>query len=271
MVGGGPAGLEAARVAAERGHRVTLAEASGELGGQFRLAGMQPRRAQILDLLAWYEEQLRKLQVTVQYNTPLEAEEVVAIGADAVVLATGSLPSGTGFQRFLPAQESLPGVDKPNVWSVEEVMGRSARPGKRVLLVDDGGHWPGGGTAWHLAEQGHEVTVVTPLAMVGKELERTSADIPLRATLAKLGVVMLTESAVTEWHGDGATVLSFQDGSECRVEADALVLATPNVAEDSLAGELAERGLALHSIGDSLAPRRAHTAIFEGRRLGLQL
>ena len=72
VVGGGPAGLEAARVAAERGHRVTLAEASDKLGGQFRLAGMQPRRAQILDLIDWYERQLTKLQVVVRLNTPME-------------------------------------------------------------------------------------------------------------------------------------------------------------------------------------------------------
>src|SRR5690606_30814192 len=68
IVGGGPAGLEAARVAAERGHRVILAEATDRLGGQFRLAGLQPRRGQITDLIAWYERQLAKLQVEVRLN-----------------------------------------------------------------------------------------------------------------------------------------------------------------------------------------------------------
>ena len=99
VVGGGPAGLEAARVAAERGHQVTLVEASDKLGGQFRLAGMQPRRAQILDLLQWYEGQLEKLQVRVMLNTPMDADEIQAFGADEVVIATGSSPAGTGFQR----------------------------------------------------------------------------------------------------------------------------------------------------------------------------
>ena len=271
VVGGGPAGLEAARVAAERGHRVTLAEASGELGGQFRLAGLQPRRAQILDLIEWYRGQLERLQVQVRFNSPLEAEEVRALGADAVVLATGSQPSGTGFQRALPQNDRLPGAERPNVWSVEEVMSRAARPGKRVVLLDDTGHWAGCGTAWHLAEQGHEVTLVTPHAMAGRELERTAADIPLRARLKQLGVTMRTESAVTEWHGDGATVRSLLDGGEERVAADALVLATANVAETTLAEELADSGLELHIIGDALAPRRAHTATYEGRKLGLDL
>ncbi len=73
VVGAGPAGLEAARVAAERGHRVEIVEASGRIGGQFRLAGMQPRRAQILDLLDWYERQFTKLGVTLRLNTFLDA------------------------------------------------------------------------------------------------------------------------------------------------------------------------------------------------------
>ncbi len=271
VVGGGPAGLEAARVAAERGHQVTLAEASDKLGGNFRLAGLQPRRAQITDLIDWYRRQLEKLQVKVRYNAPLDAQEIEAEGADVVVLATGSLPSGSGFQRALPQVEALPGLEHGKVWSVEEVMGRAARPGKRVLLVDDGGHWAGCGTAWHLAEQGHQVTLVTPHGFVGKELERTAADIPLRAKLKELGVAMITESAVTEWHGDGATVRDLLDGSERRIDCDALVLATPNISESTLADDLAGSGLEVHSIGDCVAPRRAHSAIYEGRRLALGL
>ena len=154
VVGGGPAGLEAARVAAERGHRVTLAEASDKLGGQFRLAGMQPRRAQILDLLDWYERQLTKLQVVVRLNTPMEPEEIEDFDADVVVLATGSQPAGNGWQRGLPTVDRLPGVDRPNVFPVEDVMSRSARLGHRVIVLDDTGTWRGGGTAWHLAAAG---------------------------------------------------------------------------------------------------------------------
>jgi NADPH-dependent 2,4-dienoyl-CoA reductase/sulfur reductase-like enzyme len=99
VVGGGPAGLEAARVAGERGHRVTLAEASDRLGGQFRLAGMQPRRHQIIDYIDWQERQLNRLQVEVRLNAPMDADEVKAFGADVVIMATGSQPTGDGFQR----------------------------------------------------------------------------------------------------------------------------------------------------------------------------
>ena len=271
VVGGGPAGMEAARVAASRGHQVTLVEAAPQLGGQFRLAGLQPRRQQILDLIQWYETQLEKLQVKVELNRPLDPDEVAGYGADSVVLATGSQPTGTGFQRAMPQRDSLPGIERGNVWSVEEVMSRAARPGKRVIVLDDGGNWRGCGTAWHLAEQGHEVTIVTPGGMIGRELERTSADIPLRQRLKQLGVAFVTEAAVGEWHGDGATIVSLLDGSESRVDADALVLATPNASETWLADALAETDMRFHTAGDCVAPREANIAFYEGRKLGLSL
>jgi 2,4-dienoyl-CoA reductase-like NADH-dependent reductase (Old Yellow Enzyme family) len=271
IVGGGPAGLEAARVAAERGHQVTLAEASDKLGGQFRLAGLQPRRAQILDLLQWYEGQLERLQVRVLLNSPMDADEIRAFGADEVVIATGSSPAGNGFQRGAPDIDPLPGVDKDNVYAVEDVMRREARPGKRVLLLDDVGNWRGGGTAWHLAEKGHEVAIVTPDAFVGREIVRTSADIPLRARLAKLGVRVFAESILMAWHGDGATIRSLLDGGEQRLPFDTLVLATVNRADREVAEDLQASGAAFKAIGDCLAPRHAPAAIYEGRRLGLEI
>jgi 2,4-dienoyl-CoA reductase-like NADH-dependent reductase (Old Yellow Enzyme family)/thioredoxin reductase len=271
VVGGGLAGLETARVAAERGHRVTLAEAAPQVGGQSRLAGLQPRRSQILDLLDWYEAQLQRLQVELRLNAPLDAQDVADFQAEAIVLATGSLPSGTGFQRALPQLDRLPGLERGNVWSVEDVMGRAARPGARVLVLDEGGNWRGCGTAWHLAEAGHQVTLVTPHAMVGKELVRTSADFPLRVRLRKLGVVAITEAAVGEWHGDGATIVNLLDGTEERLACNTLVLATANRAETDLQEALAGSGKEIHAVGDCVAPRQFQNATFEGRRLGLRL
>ena len=151
-------------------------EASGQIGGQFRLAGMQPRRAQILDLLDWYERQFDALGVTLRLNTFLDADEVAAHPADTVILATGSLPDPSARQRWLPDEASLPGIENGNVWSPEEVIRREARLGDTVILYDEGGNWRGGGTAWWLAEQGKTVILVTPDAMVGKELTRTAAD-----------------------------------------------------------------------------------------------
>jgi NADPH-dependent 2,4-dienoyl-CoA reductase/sulfur reductase-like enzyme len=271
VVGGGPAGLEAARASAERGHLVTLAEASDKLGGQFRLAGLQPRRAQILDLIAWYEGQLEKLQVEVRLNNPVDADEIKALGADAVVLATGSQPARNGYQRALPTVERLPGAEKPTVFAVEDVMGRAARLGQRVLLLDDSGNWRGAGTAWAMAEQGHHVTLLTPDSMVGREILRTGSEFPMRKRLRGLGVDFITDAAVGEWHGDGATILDLLTGKSKWLAFDTLVLATANVSEDSLARALAGTGVVCHAIGDGLSPRHAAAAIYEGRKLGLGL
>ena len=271
VVGGGPAGLETARVAAERGHLVTLAEAAPVLGGRFRLAGLQPRRAQILDLIQWYENELARLGVEVELNTLIDPDDVAGYRADAIVLATGSLPAGNGFQRALPQLERLPGVDAANVWPVEDVMGRLARPGPRVILLDDLGHWHGPGTAWQLALQGHEVTIVTRFPMVAFELIRTATDWPLRKKLKELGVVTLHDAAITAWHGDRADVLDLQDGTTRRVAADALVLATTNRSQTWLQDGLADCGLELHAVGDCVAPRLAVMAIYEGRELAMRL
>lgn len=271
VAGGGPAGLETARVAAERGHSVILAEASSRLGGNFLLAGMQPRRAQVLDLISWYERQFSKLGVDVRLNTYVEAEDVRAFGADEVVLATGSVPSDTGFQKALPGIAALPGLSLGHVFSPEAVMAREARPGKRVLVLDEAGNWRGCGTAWKLAEDGHAVTIVTPDPFVGKELVRTSADIPLRRKLRQLGVNWITDAAIDAWHGDGATLVDLNTGDRKRLDADSLVMATTSQPATWLARDLAAAGIAFREIGDCAAPRQAAFAFHEGRKTGLSL
>jgi glycine/D-amino acid oxidase-like deaminating enzyme len=155
--------------------------------------------------------------------------------------------------------------------SAEAVMAREARPGKRILLLDDGGNWKGCGTAWRLAEDGHEMTLVTPDPLVGKELQRMAADAPLRRALARLGVRFVTESAATRWDGNSARIASLLDGTEREIEADALVFAATSMAADSLSAELEARGIAFTAIGDCTAARQAAYAIHDGRKAALQL
>ena len=104
-----------------------------------------------------------------------------------------------------------------------------------------------------------------------KELQRTAADYPLRQRLAKLGVRFILESAITKWSKQGAEILCFLDGNSQFIEADSLVFATPNIAEDSLTLELQDSGLDLINIGDSAGPRQAPFVIYEGRRTGLEI
>lgn len=269
VVGSGPAGLEAARVAAECGHRVDIHEAASVIGGQFRLAGEQPRRAQITDLLNWYERQFDRLSVRLHLNSYLEQDEVRAIGADVVVLATGSLPDEDATQRWLPQLGPLPGLENGQVYSAEDVMRREARLGDSVIVYDEGGNMRGVGAAWYLAETGKQVTLVTPDPFVGKELSRTSADIPIRAKLAQLSVQMLTEHAILNWSGNGARLKNLLDGAEVDVPSSALVMATTNRAFDPLSEELTDLDVRL--IGDAQAPRQAPWAFYEGRKCGLEI
>lgn len=269
VVGAGPAGLEAARAAAERGHAVEIVEALPVIGGQFRLAGQQPRRAQILDLLDWYERQFTKLGVTLRLNTFLDTDEIDAHPADTVILATGSLPDESAFQRWLPHEPRLPGLENGHVHSPEAVLRREVRPGHEVILYDEGSNWRGVGTAWWLAEQGHQVTIVTPEAFVGKEISRTAADGAARRALAAKGARFLTESLIARWHGNGATVRSLLTGEESLVPASALVMCTTNRSFDPFPEVFP--GKATHRIGDCAAPRLAAYAFHDGRKLALSL
>jgi 2,4-dienoyl-CoA reductase-like NADH-dependent reductase (Old Yellow Enzyme family) len=265
IVGGGVAGLEAARVAAERGHQVTLAEASDKLGGQFRLAGLQPRRHQIVDYIDWLERQVTKLQVRVLMNTPMDADEVKTFGADEVIVATGSQPDMKGFQRWLPQFDVLPGVELGNVFSAEDVMAKRATLGKRVLLLDETANWKGAGTAIWMAEQGHLVTIVTGAAVVMAEMARTAADLQARARLRELGATLLTEHVMQAWHSNGATVQA-NGGATYHIDADTLVIAATNVSERWLSDETGHA-----TIGDATAARTAAMAIYDGRKWGMEV
>jgi NADPH-dependent 2,4-dienoyl-CoA reductase/sulfur reductase-like enzyme len=271
VVGGGPAGLEAARVAAERGHTVTLLERSDALGGQFRLAGRQPSRGQILDLLAWFERRLAALDVDVRLGVEAGPEEVVAAAADEVIVAAGSRAPGSGFQRALPLVDRLPGVDAATVRSIRDVLAGAAVPGRSVLVLDDLGDWRGLGTATFLAENGHEVTILTAAPVVAGGLAHSAADGPLRKRFAAAGGRSIVSSAVIGWQDGAATISSLLTGDQTTLSADALVIAETPVAETALADALTARGIAYHAIGDCVAPRRASLAIYEGRELARRI
>src|SRR5262249_37262819 len=120
-------------------------------------------------------------------------------------------------------------------------------------------------------EEGHEVTLVTPDALAGKELQRTSADAPMRRTLSMLGVQFRTETSIDNWQGNTATLISHLTGKRETIDADSLVFSTTNVAANWLALELAELGIPFIEIGDGVAPRQAPYAFYEGRRAGMAI
>jgi 2,4-dienoyl-CoA reductase-like NADH-dependent reductase (Old Yellow Enzyme family) len=271
VIGGGPAGLETARVAAERGHTVTLLERAGVVGGQFLLAGRQPSRGRIGRLLRWYAERLDALGVDVRLGTEATVDSVAAAGADQVVLATGSRPPGTGFQRALPMVDRLPGSERDDALSINAVLRGAGRARGHVLVLDDVNDWRGLGTALFLLEEGHDVTIVTSAPVVGGGLYHSAADGPLRERFAFLAGVMRPSTVVLDWDGTGATVRSTLSGAEQRISADTLVIAETPAAETALATALRERGIAYEAIGDCVAPRRASLAFYEARELARRL
>ncbi len=271
IVGGGPAGLEVARVTATRGHRVTLAERSDRLGGQFRLAGLQPSRGQIGDLLDWFERELKRLGVDVHLDMELDAADVAAFGADVIVIATGARPARAGSQRAAPTVDRLPGVDGPDVFAIDDVLAGTATPGRRVLVLDDLGDWRGTGTALALAEGGHEVTLVTAAPLIAAGLAHSAADGPLRRRYAAAGGTEAPSTVVDSW-GDGrARVRSVLDGSGSELEADTLVIAETAVSETALPEALRIAGVPFEAVGDVVAPRRASMAFYEARELARRL
>ena len=273
VVGGGPAGLEAARVAAERGHRVRLVERSRELGGQFRLAAGQPERGEIGGLLNWYQTQLQKLQVQVELAKDITADDIRSSGADEVILCTGSKPSRSGFQRAFPHRDRLPGADQANVHTIHDVLDGTVVPGNRVLLLDDiNGWWPASGTALHLAQQRHMVTVVTASEKAAAQLDYSSTGDTTRERFAKMGIEVVLSSAVETWRDGMATIVNLYTGDRDEREFDSLVMALTNEPDASLERELAnDRNFSIHAIGDNVQARTASMAIYEARKLAMAI
>ncbi len=272
VVGGGPAGLEVARAAAERGHRVRLVEKGPELGGQFRLAAGQPERGEIGGLLDWYRKQLEKMQVRVELKRELTADDIKASGAEVVVIATGSNPNRTGWQRSMPHQEKLPGADQPDVTTVHDVLEGTATPGTNVLLLDDiNGWWPASGTAIHLAKLRHQVTIVTASEKAAGQLDYSATGDTTRERFAKLGIEVLLATGVKSWDNGRATLVNLYTGDEDVREFDTLVTATTNVPEDRVFKALEGSGIAVHTLGDAIHARTASMAIYEARELALKI
>ena len=271
VVGAGPAGLEAARVCAERGHAVIVAEAGQQIGGRYRLAGLQPTRTQVLDHIDWYARQLAQLGVDLRLDTPVDHAWIADAGADVVVVATGASPARAGFQRAAPMCDRLPGVDSHTVASIEDVLDGRAAPSGRVLLIDDLGDWRGIGTAMSLQERGCTVSIATSAPTVAAGLFHSAADVPARQRFARAGGVMRPHTVVDGWHGESATLRSTLTGAVTSEPFDWLVVAETPRSNDELGLALDRAGIAFHQIGDCVAPRRASLAFYEGRSLAMTL
>ena len=268
VIGGGPAGMAAARIAAERGHDVTLYEKDRELGGQNRMTAMIGSRRGFGEVTRWLDRQLRKHRVELLLSTLVTTDMVLDRKPDAVIVASGSEPRRTGFSSQRPDVMMMPGVDLPHVRTVWDVFGDAERLGDNVVLIDEDPHMAGIFVAEHLADQGKVVEVVTSQFHAGNGIHINFIPDVYRR-LSRKGVVITPNTSVLAITPEGVDLANTFTGAERRIiGVDTVILAMGNEARNDLHRALEGKVLELHAIGDCVAPRRLDDAILDGERAG---
>ena len=259
VIGGGPGGMEAARIAALRGHQVTLYEKGAELGGQVLTAARDPRQKSLFEAVRYRTGQLEKLRVEVRLRTAMDAETVQGLASDAVIVATGAVP-------HLP---SISGADTGYVVTIGQVLDGEAAVGPRVCVVAGfNGYREPATLAEMLADQGHQVEVITERMFVGESQDPGSNHNTLRRLMEK-NVGMHTLTGLKAIEGTDLLVYNSLTRQERVMQGfDSVVVAMGGVARDEVYHTLRNQGRQVIAVGDCLAPRRVLHAVLEGARAG---
>ncbi len=283
VVGAGPAGMECAMVLGKRGlRRVHLADAESELGGAMRWVPRLPGLGEWGRVVNYRRIQLDKLRnVELVLGVRLDADAVLAYGADIVVVATGARWAGDGLSGTTHAP--IPGADASlcHVLTPEQLVVEGKEvPGDRVLVYDCEGYYMGVGLAEKLVREGRRVTFVTPFSQISPYSTFTLEAPRLNRLLRELGVELLAEHQVERIEpGRVAGCHVYATGRPLEWEVDAVVLATQRVSNDALWRELRAdpdrveaagiRGL--YRVGDCVVPRLVADAVFDGHRLAREI
>lgn len=285
IVGAGPAGMEAARVAAERGHDVVVHEAANDPGGQIRLTAQTERRREMISIIDWRFEECTRMGVTFHFNSFADDETVLAEDADVVIVATGGLP-----------HTEVLGEGNELVVSAWDILSGDARPGQNVLVYDDAGDHAGLQAAELIAETGAKVEIMTPDRAFAPEVMAMTL-VPYMRSLQKLDTTFTVTWRLTGVRRDGnellATIGSDYGGVTRERRVDQVVVnhgtrplddvyfelkpKSANLGEMDYEALVAGRPQAvaanpdgtfqLFRIGDAVAARNTHAAIYDALRL----
>jgi 2,4-dienoyl-CoA reductase-like NADH-dependent reductase (Old Yellow Enzyme family)/thioredoxin reductase len=261
VVGAGPAGLELAALAAERGHEVEIWEREPEIGGQVRVAARAPENARYADYLAYQHRRLTDLGVRLRLGAPATRASVLAAGHDVVAVATGARPR----------RPAVPGVELPHVVEGRAVLLGEARVHGRVVVLAMEDHMQPLTIAGFLASQGNDVTLVYATRTVGALVGKYSIGAPLAKLSAAGGEVEVLHRAVAILP-DAVHLQHVYSGRPRTLEGvDGVVLACGGVAESTLYHELRDADVDVHVLGDAYAPRRISFATRQAYELAARL
>ena len=249
VIGGGVAGMEAARVSAMRGHTVTLWEKSEVMGGSLRPAGSHEFKQEIADLNDWYIRQLEKLGVSVLLQKNASAKDILDAKPDAAVLAVGAEPT-------IPA---IPGIQRSNVYDCVAALSGNSIPGQSVVVI--GGGLVGCETALGLAQEGKHVTIIEflPDILSGSGFVPEQNEQMMRDLLNDAGVILKTGYRVKEIF-DHAVVCS-KDSLDVQVPAESVIIAAGFHPRNSMSAEIIGHGIPVYEIGDGKRVGNVMTAI----------